>query len=252
MVSRSISAINIMILDQYKSPNFDKRIAPIDTIVIHATNMPEQPSIDRLCDPKSKVSCHYVISQGGVVYRLVDEKKRAWHAGVSCWRGKEAVNDFSIGIELVNPNHLQRENIFTDKQMRVLINLLHDLILKYNIQPQNIVAHSDIAPMRKDDPGQYFDWKLLAENGIGIFPDKLLGDKTAFIKFGDKNQNVLQAKQLLHKFGYNLAVDAEFNQEMADVIVAFKRRFYPNDLSPSLNAEAYDVLVQITTKLIQN
>jgi N-acetylmuramoyl-L-alanine amidase len=227
----------------YKSPNFDERTSNIDMIVIHATNMEELASIERLCNPGSNVSCHYLISQNGEIYSLVDDNKRAWHAGESFWRGREKLNTFSIGIELVNTNHLLETNIFPKAQMNSLIQLCIDLIKKYNIADYNIVAHSDIAPNRKDDPGQYFNWKLLADNCIGIYPEiKDIENNTILISKGDKNSQVLKIQKMLKNFGYKIDLNGEFDEAMSMVIIAFKRRFYPNNLLPNINNKAFMIL----------
>ena len=163
----------------YPSPNFNERPKDtiIDTIVIHYTDMESaQASLERLCDPKAEVSSHYLIDEDGTVYRLVDDKKRAWHAGVSHWNGKDNVNNFSIGIELQNHgyNYFRLYNHWPPyplKQMEALLVLLKDLSNRFPIKPRNIVGHSDVAPNRKPepkrDPGPHFDWKWLAEKGFG-------------------------------------------------------------------------------------
>lgn len=233
----------IAILSDYISPSFDLRESDIDMIVIHATNMNEKESLARLCDAESKVSCHYVITDNGTIYQLVEDEYRAWHAGQSYWRGREALNNYAIGIELVNPNHLLPENKFSDLQMEALINLCKHLIKKFNIKPINIVAHSDIAPSRKDDPGQYFDWRLLAKNGIGLYPNITFENKKTLCKPGDKGKLVLEAKELLAKFGYKVTISEVFDQEMADTIIAFKRRFIQSDLTPTFDSLCREVLL---------
>ncbi len=230
----------------YKSPNFDERKSNIDMVVIHATNMEELASIERLCNPESKVSCHYLIAQNGEIYCLVDDEKRAWHAGISYWRGREKINDCSIGIELVNPNHLLEINTFPQAQMNSLITLCKNLIKKYKIADYNIVAHSDIAPDRKDDPGQYFNWKILAKNSIGIYPDIQEQDNNkVLVKEGDKGSKVLEIQRMLKEFGYKIEINGNFDKEMSMVLIAFKRRFYPHDLSPTMNQTAFLILSQL-------
>ena len=234
------------IFHSYKSPNYDERHGSVDMLVIHATNMAKEPSLARLCDPASKVSCHYVVTQNGEIYSLVDDQKRAWHAGQSAWRGREQINNYSIGIEIVNPNHLLPENKFTNEQMEAVIELCLDLITKYKIQPYNIVAHSDIAPSRKDDPGQYFDWKLMAERGVGIWLSRSSSNsEAATLHQGDSGEEVREVKRKLYEFGYKITQDDKFDQEMADIVVAFKRRFYQHDLAPSLDQNTLGILQQL-------
>lgn len=231
------------IFHNYKSPNHDERPGSVDMLVIHATNMPEEPSFARLCDPASKVSCHYVVTQKGEIYNLVDDQKRAWHAGQSAWRGRERINDYSIGIELVNPNHLLPENKFSQEQMKAVVQLCQDLIAKYEIQACNIVAHSDIAPGRKDDPGQYFDWKFLAEHGVGLWPEST--ESFSGSEGSSPRMTLLEAKRKLHEFGYQITLDDQFDQEMADVVIAFKRRFYQHDLTPDLDQNTLNILADL-------
>ena len=158
---------------QLPSPNFDERERAIDMIVLHYTGMKTaQEALHRLRDPEAKVSAHYVIDEDGTIYQLVDEAKRAWHAGVSHWRGVDNVNHNSIGIEIVNPGHEWGYREFTQAQYAALIPLCQQIKARYNIPDENIVGHEDVAPNRKQDPGELFDWKLLADNGLGIWPHK--------------------------------------------------------------------------------
>jgi N-acetyl-anhydromuramyl-L-alanine amidase AmpD len=166
MVQIGIKHIN----RDFSSPNFSKRHRIIDIIVIHSTHIPCKESIEVLCNQSSNVSCHYLIDLNGKIYQLVEDEKKAWHAGKSYWRGKSSINDNSIGIELVDTDDKgARLASFPKAQMDSLIDLLKPLIKKYNIPSYNIVAHSDIAPDRKDDPGENFDWSLLAAHKIGRY-----------------------------------------------------------------------------------
>lgn len=157
------------------SPNQDDRPAGmvVDMLVLHYTGMECAASaIDRLTDPTAEVSAHYVIDEDGRLYRLVDERRRAWHAGVSSWRGVNNINARSIGIELVNPGHKFGYRPFTPEQMGVLIDLCRDIIVRHGIPARNVVGHSDVAPRRKMDPGELFDWQRLAACGIGLWPEE--------------------------------------------------------------------------------
>lgn len=155
------------------SPNFGPRPADVavDMLVLHYTGMRNaEAALRRLCDPATKVSAHYVIDEDGTVIALVPEDRRAWHAGVSWWRGREDVNVRSIGIELVNPGHEFGYRAFPDAQMAALVTLARDILTRYPIEARNIVGHSDVAPGRKTDPGELFDWPHLAAAGIGLWP----------------------------------------------------------------------------------
>ena len=157
------------------SPNYDRKNRKINSmlvIVIHYTGMQsERESIERLVNPSSKVSSHYLINRKGRVFNLVQDRLVAWHAGKSCWRKLKNLNENSIGIELVNKGHKFGYTSFKKKQISSLIGLCKKLIKKYKINKKNIVGHSDIAPLRKIDPGEKFPWKYLAKNKVGIWHD---------------------------------------------------------------------------------
>lgn len=156
------------------SPNQDDRPpgTPIDTLVLHYTGMrTAQDAIDRLRDPAARVSSHYVVEEDGTVWQLVDETRRAWHAGVSYWRGRTVLNDCSVGVEIVNPGHDWGYRDFPALQMAAVCDLCLGLLSRHPIPARNVVAHSDVAPDRKQDPGELFDWRGLAENGVGLWPE---------------------------------------------------------------------------------
>ena len=155
------------------SPNHEARPdgAVIDTLVLHYTGMRSgAEAIARLCDPAAKVSAHYVVEEDGAVFRLVAEERRAAHAGISFWRGRSALNANSIGIEIVNPGHEWGYRPFPALQMAAVCDLCLEIMARHPIDPRNVVAHSDIAPDRKQDPGELFDWQGLAANGVGLWP----------------------------------------------------------------------------------
>ena len=189
------------------SPNFDKKKRSnksIKIIVIHYTGMQsERESLLRLSDPKSKVSSHYFINQKGIVSRLVQDNKIAWHAGKSCWGKYKNLNKNSIGIELVNKGHQFGYTNFKKKQILSLIKICKILIKKYKIKNRNIVGHSDIAPLRKIDPGEKFPWRHLARNKIGLWHQQDLSflRKYRDIKIIKKEEN-LKFNIMLNKIGY--------------------------------------------------
>jgi N-acetylmuramoyl-L-alanine amidase len=163
------------------SPNQDARPAstPIDMLILHYTGMrTAQEAIDRLRDPISRVSSHYVVDEDGAVLRLVPETRCAFHAGVSYWRGRSALNGRSIGIEVVNPGHAWGYRDFPVLQLAAVCDLCLAILSRHPIPARNVVAHSDVAPDRKQDPGEKFDWRSLAENGVGLWPDDVAGDGT--------------------------------------------------------------------------
>ncbi|PPR79296.1 MAG: N-acetylmuramoyl-L-alanine amidase AmiD [Alphaproteobacteria bacterium MarineAlpha2_Bin1] len=208
------------------SPNFNDRKSHIDIIVIHYTGMKsEHEALDHLCNKSSKVSSHYLINFLGGIYSLVDEEKRAWHAGVSCWNGDNDINSSSIGIELENPGHDFGYKPFTNPQMVSLESLIRYLISKYNIPLHNIVGHSDIAPLRKKDPGELFDWKRLAKKNLSIWPKKSSVNPFNNICIGEKSKSVLEVQEALSDIGYKINKDGYFGNETQLVLKAFQRRF---------------------------
>ncbi|MBU8546562.1 MULTISPECIES: N-acetylmuramoyl-L-alanine amidase [Roseomonadaceae] len=153
------------------SPNHDERPQPVDMLVLHYTGMRSgAEAIARLRDPVARVSSHYVVEEDGAIFRLVAEDRRAWHAGISHWRGATLLNGRSIGIEIVNPGHEFGYRPFPALQMAAVCDLCLDILSRHAIAPRDVVAHSDIAPDRKDDPGELFDWEGLAANGVGLWP----------------------------------------------------------------------------------
>jgi N-acetylmuramoyl-L-alanine amidase len=157
------------------SPNQDERPAgvPVDMLILHYTGMRNgKDAIARLRDPVARVSSHYVVEEDGAVFRLVPEERRAWHAGVSHWRGNALLNGRSIGIEIVNPGHEFGYRPFPALQMAAVCDLCLEILSRHPIPARNVVAHSDVAPDRKEDPGELFDWEGLAANGVGLWPAK--------------------------------------------------------------------------------
>src|SRR5579864_6043616 len=166
-----------MRLIQRPSPNHDARNVPVDLLVLHYTGMKSaNEALERLCDPAAKVSAHYTVDEDGTVYHHVPEARRAWHAGVSSWAGATDINACSIGIELVNPGHEFGYRDFPDAQIEALITLCHGILLRHPISSARVLGHSDVAPARKEDPGELFPWARLAKAGIGLWPQAATGD----------------------------------------------------------------------------
>ena len=188
------------------SPNFDARQVPVDILLLHYTGMlSAEAALERLCDPAAKVSCHWLIDEDGTVYRLVAEESRAWHAGKSFWAGERDINSRSIGIELVNPGHEWGYRPFPMAQMDALAALATGILGRHPIPANRVLAHSDVAPARKQDPGELFDWAWLAAHGIGLWPAA-----DAPVAMGDP-------AALLVAIGYEAATP--------DAIAAFQRRY---------------------------
>jgi N-acetylmuramoyl-L-alanine amidase len=211
------------------SPNFDERKLPVSMLVLHYTGMPDAAgALARLRDPEAKVSAHYVVTEDGHVFRLVAEEKRAWHAGRSSWRGIQDINSASIGIEIVNPGHEFGYRPFPREQMDALVPLIADIVKRYAILPGYVVGHSDIAPSRKDDPGELFDWPMLAKLGLAVArPTRNLIDPSW------TDGGFLLA---LERYGYDVS-------KPRPAIIAFQRRFRPERLDGVIDGECRAILL---------
>ncbi len=215
-----------------QSPNFDDRALPITMLVLHYTEMqPVETALDKLTNPEAKVSAHYLISEEGVVTQLVPEEKRAWHAGVSYWRGNKDVNSASIGIELDHPGHAGGYREFSDAQFEALVPLIARIVKTHDIPRANVVGHSDVAPARKTDPGELFPWERLAEYGLCLpRPTKL--------DLGDPFHNEGAFYLALERYGYDIT-------EGRKAIEAFERRWRPELISGLPDAQLGAILFQL-------
>lgn len=200
----------------FSSPNFAIRDKAIKYIILHYTEMDFFEALTKLCEAQAKVSAHYLIKADGEIYRLVDEDKIAWHAGLSCWHGEDKLNNTSIGIEIDNVG----TNPFPEMQIASCIELCKFLMKKYDIPRENIIGHSDIAPERKIDPGIYFDWSKLAEHNIGIWPSM------HNLKPND-NIDIGLAQSKLARIGYNIKVTHILDSQTNYVLRAFQSHFCP-------------------------
>lgn len=233
------------------SPNCDTRGSHIvDMLVLHYTGMKDGPSaLSRLCDPEAQVSSHYLVEEDGTVYRLVDEEDRAWHAGKSEWRGKLDVNARSIGIEIVNPGHEWGYRPFTEEQMKSVIGVCHEILARHAIEPRNVVAHSDIAPLRKEDPGELFDWKRLAREGIGCWPAIELTNSHYLFGPGSCGKEIKQLQDYLHYYGYSIKVNGHYDRHMEAVVMAFRRHFVPKHITSSWDNIADTALASLLAQI---
>ena len=220
----------------------------LEFLIIHYTGCDLITSLRTLTDKNSPypTSAHYVIDEEGDIYALVDEEFRAWHAGVSRWHDLEDINSRSIGIELVHPEYGPHYRSFREEQMKSLIELSHEILTRHPIPAQHVLGHSDVAPLRKIDPGPLFDWQRLAREGIGFYPDfnQVIDDKKNPItakkepiekssidvtKNQDKSDKtlILQIQKLLYSYGYFLQLSGELTSETETVIRAFQMHFWP-------------------------
>jgi N-acetylmuramoyl-L-alanine amidase len=213
------------------SPNWNERLLPISMVVLHYTGMPSaEEALERLCDEAAGVSAHYLIEEDGTVHRLVREDRRAWHAGKSFWRGIKDVNSASIGIELVNPGHEFGYCPFPDAQMETLLPLLADMVQRHDIPRANVVAHSDIAPSRKEDPGELFDWDLLAAHRLAL--------KTPRVTTPSPFENDGAFFLGLERWGYDIS-------DTAAAMRAFQRRWRPHIIDGQVDGECSAILFSL-------
>ncbi len=210
-----------MIITARPSPNFNPRKHPVDMLVLHYTGMQNgQEALDRMSDPEAGVSAHYMVWEDGRAVQLVGEDKRAWHAGVSSWQGDDDLNSRSIGVEIVNRGHdfPQADGSlepYPQVQIEAVIELCTGILARWNIPKSRIVGHSDIAPARKQDPGEHFPWAQLAKAGIGVWPEDI-DDAPAAIR---------NIQTDLAEIGYGLAATGVIDQATTAAVTAFQRRW---------------------------
>lgn len=224
-------------LRQCPSPNHNDRPAgtPIDTLVLHYTGMQSgKAARERLCDAAAQVSSHYLVEEDGDVWQLVPDARRAWHAGSSFWRGRADINSCSIGIEIVNPGHEWGYRPFPPAQMEAVIALCRTLLARHPICPRNVVAHSDVAPGRKQDPGELFDFSLLARHGIGIFPEHVSDLGTGDI-IADSS-GLAPVRAALAAIGYDVPATGATDPALSLALAAFQRHWRPEAITGEADA----------------
>jgi N-acetylmuramoyl-L-alanine amidase len=234
------------------SPNHGPRPegAPVDHLVLHYTGMPSADGALRwLCDPASQVSCHYLVFEDGRIHQLVEEDRRAWHAGVSCWRGVTDLNSRSIGIEIANPGHQWGYVPFPNEQVDAVIALCRDILNRRAIPARNVVAHADVAPLRKEDPGELFPFDRLAAAGVGHFvpPTPIRGGR--FLGSGDTGPPVRALQEMLALYGYPGPVDGTFGEETAAAVRAFQRHFRQERVDGVADVSTVDTLHRLLSAL---
>ena len=235
------------------SPNFDKRQRPVTCVVLHYTGMETgSAALDRLRDPDAKVSSHYLVEEDGTVFQLVQEDKRAWHAGISNWRGETDLNSAAIGIEIVNGGHEFGLPDFPETQMEIVINLTRDIVHRYSILPADIVGHSDIAPARKEDPGEKFPWRRLAEEGLGLWPTNASSDQRVLFEARDRDRGIAIAQSGLGYIGYGVEVTGVLDDFTQQVVKAFQRRYRPQKLDGNIDMQTMDMIRILSDKISIN
>ncbi|MGB3455059.1 MAG: N-acetylmuramoyl-L-alanine amidase [Litorimonas sp.] len=232
------------------SPNFNDRKGPVSILVLHYTGMESgAAALARMCDPAAQVSAHYMVEEDGRIFRLVPEDKRAWHAGVSEWNGITDVNSASIGIEIVNGGHDYGLPDFPDAQINALIPLCKRILDAHDIAPRNVVGHSDIAPERKDDPGERFPWSGLAAAGIGLWPGEGNGDRRVLFEAGDRDRGVTLMQRALAGIGYAVELDGVMGERMVATVRAFQRRYRPEQIDGVIDMETLDLAGRLARQI---
>lgn len=229
------------------SPNFNERRAPPDMLVLHYTGMQTgEAALARLRDAEAQVSAHYLIEEDGRIFGLVPEERRAWHAGRGVWQGQDDCNAASIGIEIVNPGHEFGYRAFPDAQIASVIALIGDIRERWTVPDSRIIGHSDLAPERKDDPGELFPWKRLAEAGHGLWFEpaaeriKALG---GLLQKGDDGIGVVVLRAGLHRLGYGIKPGGEYDAETESAVRAFQRHWRQNRVDGVADGETRARLV---------
>ncbi len=250
------------------SPNFDARQRPIDLVVLHYTGMRDlQTALKRLCDPTplavaypgpwqdpaidpnttlSRVSAHYVVGREGSVFALVGEEHRAWHAGVSFWRGLEGVNHNAIGIEIENGGHDFGLPAYPDAQIAALIALVSDILARHALPITAVVGHSDVAPGRKADPGEHFPWPRLGTEGVALWPEPVGGAPgSALACPGQAGGQVAGLQEALAGIGYGVPVSGQYCATTEACVAAFQRRFRPARIDGVLDSQTLDLVAAV-------
>ncbi len=227
----------------HPSPNWGDRKGrgPIDMVVLHYTGMANGDlALERLSDPTQEVSAHYLVEEDGRIFRLVPEHGRAWHAGVAYWQGERDINSCSIGIEIVNPGHTWGYRPFPERQVRAVEHLLADIVERHGITPARILGHSDVAPGRKEDPGELFPWPRLAAQGFGVYPslcdDGRFGGPGALVPA--QGSEVAALRGALAQIGYEIMPEPIYDPWTETVVRAFQRHFEPEVFAAGTHGSA--------------
>lgn len=244
-----------LVSERHPSPNVNERRGGLtpEILVLHYTGLETvERSIKVLADPICQVSCHYVIDDRGTVTQMVPEALRAWHAGVSHWKGQTDLNSWSIGIEIQNPGHELGYPDFPPEQMASVIALSQDIITRNKIPAAHVLAHSDIAPLRKIDPGEKFDWSLLARNGVGHWLAPMSVDAMETNSGNEEPASLAGFQSLMKQYGYGCPQSGELDAETEKYIMAFQRHFRPERIDGKLDQSTFQTLKNLLAALPKN
>ncbi len=245
-VMSSFPPDSFIVTDVVPAPNHDERKdgLPPDMILLHYTGMEDdQAALKRLTAAESKVSAHYFVFEDGRIVQMVPEARRAWHAGVSSWAGESDINSRSIGIEIVNPGHEFGYPDFPSRQIAAVVTLCRTILTRRRqISPERVLAHSDVAPARKQDPGEKFPWHLLSESGVGHWVKPApIGDGPQLAP-GDQGPAVARLQQALKSYGYGIEETGRYDDATRDVVAAFQRHFRPERVDGIADASTISTL----------
>ncbi|MBI3438388.1 MAG: N-acetylmuramoyl-L-alanine amidase [Proteobacteria bacterium] len=254
-----MAAVSTLRLLDRPSPNFDVRSRAIDLVVLHYTGMQDaETALARLTDPAptagkypgpwqdanvaldaplARVSAHYVVGEDGTIFRVVPEQSRAWHAGASSWRGEGDVNSRAIGIEIVNGGHDFGLPDYPAQQIDAVVALVEDILARNHMKPSQVVAHSDIAPERKQDPGEKFPWKRLADAGVAVWPENISSERA--------EHSVVTVQTQLASIGYAVKQTGVLDSQTKAALMAFQRRFRPALIDGVADAETQALIAAL-------
>ena len=214
-----------------------------EILLLHYTGMKTaRAALDWLCAEESGVSCHYLVDEAGNITQMVPEAMRAWHAGQSCWRDETDINSRSIGIEIVNKGHDQGYPDFPEAQIAALIELCRDIVSRHSILPQLVLAHSDVAPGRKIDPGEKFPWELLNRHGVGFWAQPAEVTEDVHFGIGENGEPIAAVQAMLALYGYCVEISGNYDERTAQVVAAFQRHFRPKRVDGVADAETIATL----------
>jgi N-acetylmuramoyl-L-alanine amidase len=212
----------------WPSPNHGPRGTRPDILLLHYTGMADAAgALARLCDPEAKVSAHYLVEEDGRVLQLVPEARRAWHAGEATWQGETDINSRSIGIEIVNAGPDLGDPDFPARQIEAVVTLCRDILARHAIRPERVLAHSDVAPGRKRDPGEKFPWDALARAGVGRYVTPAPIDDGPALRPGEHGAAVASLQTALARYGYGVATTGAYDEATEAAVTAFQRHFRP-------------------------
>ena len=219
-------------------------------MILHYTGMPTgEAALKRLCDPASEVSAHYLIWEDGRIDQLVQESRRAWHAGQASWKGETDLNSLSIGVEIVNPGHEGGAPPYPEAQIEATIALARDICARHSIPPERVLAHSDVAAARKRDPGEIFPWERLWREGVGHWAKPAPVSGGPLFLAGQEGPPIRALQAMLGLYGYGAPLNGVYDAETRVVVAAFQRHFRPDRVDGEVDASTAATLKSLIQAL---